>query len=535
MLRGGGDPEFQARIKQLGRDAEARLTVVAADGSVIADSEQNPSRMDNHAGRAEIAMAARQGMGYLARHSRTLGKEMVYLALPVAAQGRTIGFVRTSFSASVVDRRVSSVTQVIMIGAAFAATVALLLGLYFTRRVTSRLQAMRSVANSIVAGDHSQRVQEESADEIGDLARAFNVMAGQMEGRIGRIIEERNTVEAILGSMIEGVVAVDIDQVVIHMNEVAGEILGVDRQSVISRRVSDVARVREVSGNLSSCLQGRVTARTQIAVQRGEEECQLDVSTAPLYRADGATAGAVVVFQDVSEMRRLENVRQDFVANASHELKTPIAAIQGFLDTLVEDPEMSDDMRVKFLERASRQSDRLALLVTDLLRLSRVETSDDAAPSERIDLRSTARRSVSQLGNVAGEKRVRLSVALDDNEVPVMADPASLNLIVDNLVDNAIKYTGSGGFVVVRVHARGGEAVLEVKDDGIGIAQEDQARVFERFYRVDKARSREIGGTGLGLAIAKHACGLMGGQLTVESEPGVGSSFRVSLPLVGDA
>jgi len=531
-LNGAPSPGLQQTMQRLGRETNTRLTVIASDGRVLADSHEDPSRMDNHANREEVAKAAAEGVGFSTRFSNTVKREMKYCALSVSQTNGDTGFVRASLSLSVIDERLSRVRGLVLLGAAIAALVALMLGVAFARRVTSRLGSMTEVAQMIAAGDYSRRVLLHShEDEIGKLATAFNSMAEQMQGQIDRITQDRNTVEAILGSMVEGVVAVDRHEVVLHMNAVAGDILDVDAAAVIGRRIWEAVRVNEVARALSACLSGEQVHGAQSRIMRGEEESVLDIRASPLTDGDGQLTGALVVFHDVTEMHRLELVRSEFVVNASHELKTPITAIRGFLDSLVEDRDMPVETRERFLRRASLQADRLSLLVTDLLRLSRFEAGVEVGPPARLDLRDVIRKSVAELQSVAAKKNIQLTAELGDDSLTVVGDEAALGLIVDNLIDNAIKYTPEGGHVDVRAEARDGSVLLEVADDGIGIDQANQDRIFERFYRVDKARSREAGGTGLGLAIAKHACSALKGELAVESELGAGSTFRVRLPL----
>jgi two-component system phosphate regulon sensor histidine kinase PhoR len=534
VLGGGRDAQFLKRIQRLGAEIDTRLTVIARDGVVLADSEEDPARMNNHANREELRIAANQGLGFSTRYSNTVEREMMYLAMPVehAVNGEVVrlGFVRASLSLSVIDEHLFRVRSLVLFGAGIAALVALLLGLFFARRVTSRIEAITAVAEAMAGGDYSRRVFMHSQDEIGKLATAYNSMAQQMQDRVDTITNDRNKVQAILRSMVEGVIAVDRDELVLHMNAVAGDILGVDPNEVLGKRIWETVRVNEIAKSLGSSLAGQRVYRTQSRIMRADEECLLDIRASSLTDGDGVVTGAVVLFHDVTEMRRLELVRREFVDNASHELKTPITAIRGFLDTLVDDADMPREIREKFLRRASSQADRLALLVTDLLRLSRFEAGGSSESAERIDLRDVVRKSVAELQLVAADKAIKLTACLGDEAIVVIADRATVELVTDNLVDNAIKYTGDGGRIEVRTTLRDGEAFLEVEDNGVGIDAEHQDRIFERFYRVDKARSREVGGTGLGLAIAKHACGVLGGDLSVKSEPGVGSTFLVRLP-----
>ena len=534
-LLGQRDAKFQEQIQRLGEKTHTRLTVIARDGLVLADSEEIPARMNNHANREEILIAAEKGTGLVNRYSNTVEREMMYLALRVddasTGQAMQIGFVRASLPLDIIGERLSRVRSLVLLGAGVAGFVALLLGLFLAHRVTSRLESITSVAEAMAEGDYSRRVFMNSPDEIGKLATAYNSMAEQMQVRIDMITEDRNKVQTILRSIVEGVIAVDRDELVVHINAVAGNLLGLDPSEVRGKRLWETVRVNEVAKALISSLAGEKIFRTQSRIMHGTDECLLEISASPLTDAEDEITGAVVVLHDVTEIRRLELVRREFVVNASHELKTPITAIRGFLDSLVDDTDMPHETRQKFLRRAASQANRLALLVTDLLRLSRFESGEQAESSEQLDLHNIVSASVAELQQTAEDKAIKLTATLDQNPAIVIANNATLRLVVDNLIDNAIKYTGTDGDVEVRTSQINGEVILKVTDNGVGIDPMHQDRIFERFYRVDKARSREVGGTGLGLAIAKHACGILGGELTVESQPGVGSTFRLRLSL----
>jgi two-component system phosphate regulon sensor histidine kinase PhoR len=272
---------------------------------------------------------------------------------------------------------------------------------------------------------------------------------------------------------------------------------------------------------------------------RGGDGPAIEMHAGPLTGGRGEVVGAVLVLNDVSELRRLEAIRRDFVANVSHELKTPLTAIRGLVETILDDPEMPVDVRQRFLERIEEQTQRLSTLVTDLLTLSRLESESSRREREVVDFRGVVDSSVRRLRGVAEGKGIHLETAFDGDALWVLGDEEQLRQMVDNLVDNAVKYTPEGGRVAVRLRAATEEGtgqtecLLEVDDTGIGIEPRHQERIFERFYRVDKARSRELGGTGLGLSIVKHIAKDTGGSVSLESRPGLGSTFRVRLPLAG--
>jgi two-component system phosphate regulon sensor histidine kinase PhoR len=317
----------------------------------------------------------------------------------------------------------------------------------------------------------------------------------------------------------------------VHINAAAGRILDVVPETSVERLIWEVTRVRRVSEAIEQVLEGAREVTGELRLQVDSQDRIVQLHGAPLRNGHGDLVGAVLVLHDVTELQRLETVRRDFVANVSHELKTPITAIRGLIDTIVTDEEMPEETRERFLTRIQRQSERLSLLVTDLLTLARLESAEALLEAAPLDLRDIVRSSAANFRASAEERQVSVRVDVPDEPVRIQGDGDALTLLTNNLVDNALKYTPAGGDVQLRLHAADGLAVLDVRDTGIGIAPEHHDRIFERFYRVDKARSRELGGTGLGLSIVKHVCRGHGGSVVVESAPARGSTFRVSLPL----
>jgi len=515
-------------VVRLGADTGTRFTVIDADGTVLADSDEDPATMENHAGRPEVRAAASGEPGVATRYSTTRDIRMMYLAVR-SADGRR--FVRAALPLAAIDEREGRLRRNAALGAAVAAAVALLLGLPFGRQFSVPLVKMSQAARSIAAGDYRRRLEIRRDDEIGTLAHSFNVMAGTLQERIETLTGERNRLLTVLGSMVEGVVAVDVAGRVIHMNEPAGETLGADPEAARGRALGSITRVHEIAEAIRETLASGVERSREIALPGPEGERILEIHSAPIRDAVGESAGAVVVLHDVTELRRLEGVRRDFVANVSHELKTPLTVVRGIVETLVGDAAMPDETRQRFLERARVQSDRLSSIVTDLLALARIESRPDALEREPVDLRAPAREALRALGPAAESRGVSLEGELPDEPVMALADRSSIRLAVDNLLDNAVKYTPRGGRVRLALRQAGGSGIVEVRDTGIGIEERDWERVFERFYRVDRARSRELGGTGLGLSIVRNVAVAHGGWAECESVPGEGSTFRLRIPL----
>lgn len=519
-------------LDRLNRDYDGRITLLETDGTVIADTHHDAAEMDNHGTRPEVIQAAREGFGEARRFSDTVNANMLYVALPVPGpDGATVGFVRTSLPLSAVRSEIDKARMSILVAAAIAAVLALLGGLWFARRITGPLRAMTSAARSISEGRYSQRMPMSSTDEIGTLSNAFSRMATNLRQHVADIEANRKKILAILGAMKEGVIAVDQEGRIVHMNTAAAGMVGVDVETCLGNPIADVIRVQEVVEALRRTLHLRLGIEGELRLPGVLNDQVFELRSSVLLDSDRDLAGAVVVLHDASELRRLEGVRQDFVSNVSHELKTPVAAIRGLVESILDDPEMESGTRTQFLHRVTQQCMRLTALVTDLLSLSAAEDRRSLDRAQVIDLRDPLRGSVNSHLPALEAKELQLEVDLEEAVLPVRADPETLRQIYDNLISNAIRYTPAGGRLWVRAREAGPDALVEVEDTGIGIEPRHQERIFERFYRVDKARSRELGGTGLGMAIVKHLVLALDGEISLESTPGEGSCFRVRLPL----
>lgn len=525
------DSAFQHRVWALGSRADTRLTVIGADGRVLADSREEPARMVNQRTRPEIIQAMAKGVGVATLAAGAAERDAMYVAVPVMKNGAVAGFVRVSKPLVVVEERRGTLRGLVVAGTVVAVVAALLIGFLFARGFTRPLLGMAASARAVARGDFNQPVRINRRDEIGDLATALNAMTDRLKSQIETITADRNMTLAILASMAEGVVAVDREEYVVHINSAAEAILGVEASNARGKRIWELTRVIEVSEALADAMKGnRVrVAEARIATPRKDQVIQL--IGAPLRDANDALVGAIVVLHDVSDLRQLESVRRDFVANISHELKTPLAAIRGLVETLIDDRDMDHPTHDRFVEKIRDQSMRLSSIVSDLLTLSRLESDQGGVQFERLDLREAVAESYRAQVHVAETKRVDMGASVSDRPVVIEGDGEALRELVDNLLSNAIKYTPEGGRVDVRLGVEGAHAVLSVEDTGIGIAPDDQGRVFERFYRVDKARSRQLGGTGLGLSIVKHVALAHGGNISLKSAPGRGSTFRVQIPL----
>jgi two-component system phosphate regulon sensor histidine kinase PhoR len=504
----------------------ARVTVVTADGRVLADSQHDPDMMENHADRPEIRNAFEMGQGRAVRYSETLKRDLLYVAiLHRPRQGRPL-----------VLRFASPVTEINTALAAFrrrlwAASFVLLLAasgvaLYVSRGFSGRIAQMKEFARRVAAGDFRPVTVEREGDELSELALALNETAARLNETIRSLTEERNRSAAILDSMVEGVAVISSDERVAFGNRAFCRSIGTDEAALQKRPLLEVVRQTELVALIRRALATNTVMTSEIGI--GPERQRIfGVTVAPI-EADGST-GLVLVLHDISELRRLERVRQDFVANVSHEFKTPLTAIQGFAETLLTGALEDAQNRRRFLEIIRKHATSLSRLTDDLLKLSQIEAGKLELDVRRLDVAHLVEPCLETTGLKARQKELSLSSYVPPDLPHIRGDIIRLREVLQNLLDNAVQYTPAGGQITLCAAALGDRVVISVRDTGIGIPKADQERIFERFYRVDPARSREVGGTGLGLSIAKHLVEAHGGRIEVESEVGRGSTFSVFL------
>jgi two-component system phosphate regulon sensor histidine kinase PhoR len=520
--------QIQQTVEQIGRRIDTRITLLTKAGVVIADSEFSPEEMDNHLYRPEIIAANKSTIGQSQRYSRTLQKPMLYLAVSAMASNSNLGYIRTALSTERIDEEINYLRRVIIIAASLTGLIALFIGYWLAMSFARPLRQMTLIAKNYAHGRYQLRIPSHRRDEIGDLARSLNQMADISAQRFDIIKTERDQLSTILKSMNEGVITVTSEGLISHVNAAACRMLRTSGERCLGQALKDI----DGSNNLD---QAFVQCRKQQASV--ERTIQLDGYTfARHYRLhvtllkQSYQADAILVLQDITDVQRIDKMRADFVANASHELKTPITAIRGFAETLIEDETIEHAMKQRFIRKIHGQSIRLSDLVSDLLALSRLE-SNDKAFNTQVDLQQIVQRVCANLQAVAQNHKVVLELEVRDGPMMLLGDDNALGQMATNLIDNAIKYTTEMGTVTVTIKAEGAMAVLTVKDDGLGIDETDQERIFERFYRVDKARSQSLGGTGLGLAIVKHIVQNHKGRLQLKSKLHHGSTFTVKIPL----
>jgi two-component system phosphate regulon sensor histidine kinase PhoR len=509
--------------------------LITTDGRVVADSEvpvADLGMVENHAGRPEVAAALAGHVGHHLRRSATIDAPLLYVAVPLTEGGSVRGVLRLALPLSVVTSSYTEVHRVMLGGAAVALVVALGIGLFVASRVTRPVVEMEAIARRMSEGDFTARAPTRSPDEIGRLGRALNVMSASLRGKIEDLEHERARISAMLDGMVEGVVAVDAHDQIVAMNEPARALFDVRTGRGEHKPLLEVIRNADVHALLGRAriAEGRAGARRELRVP-GAPPRTVQASAVPVDLGHG-DIGVVMVLHDVTELRRLETVRTEFVANVSHELRTPLTAIHGYLETLLGGglDEPADARR--FLEIVFRHTERLGRLLDDLTDLSDIELGRIHLQLGSVAVGDVVESVVAIMRPRAETRGVTLAAALPSDLPEVTADHDRLEQILINLVDNAVKYTDAGGRVTVSARPVGAVVEIAVADTGVGIPPADLPRITERFYRVDKARSRELGGTGLGLAIVKHLVSAHGGELTIESEPGRGTTVRVGLPIV---
>ena len=527
--RPGAAQDFAIRVA---RSTGARVTLIAPDGRVIGESERGAAdlaSMENHARRPEVRAALEGRTGRDLRRSATVEAPLLYVATPVREGGGPVGVLRLALPLSAVTASYESLHQVMLVGGGVALLVALCIGLFVAGRVTRPVVEMQSIARQMSEGSFLVRAPTRSTDEIGTLGRSLNVMAGRLREKIEDLEREQAKTTAILDAMVEGVIAVDGQEHILLMNERARAMFGLGSARGEGKPFLEVIRNADLHEIFRGV--GEASPVSREVVLTSPAPRILGINAVRLGLA-GDRTGVVMVLHDVTALRQLERVRTEFVANVSHELRTPLTAIQGYLETLLSGALEERENARRFLEIVLRHSERLGRLLNDLTDLSNIELGKVTLRRESVRVAEVVASVLAIIGPRAAQTRVAVTANILAALPAVSADRDRLVQVLINLVDNAVKYTPEGGSVTVTAHDVGdGTIEVAVADTGIGIPPADLPRITERFYRVDKARSRELGGTGLGLAIVKHLVVAHGGELRIESEPERGTTVRFTLPL----
>jgi two-component system phosphate regulon sensor histidine kinase PhoR len=524
--------QIDSLCRMYGAKSPTRFTLVLPGGKVIADSDKDPELMDNHDNRPEIIQALNGYAGTSIRYSNTLDTELIYVAQPLFHHDKIIGVLRTSVPLMPIENTLSAFqTRIILAG--FIITIIIgLISLIISRRINQPLEQMRQGVEKFARGDLSYRLTTPGSKEISRLTTALNQMAVQLNEKITTIVEQKNEQQAVLESMVEGVLAVDTDGRLINLNRAAADLFQIHASESTGKHIYEIINFRSLVNLIKRTLNETSPIEEELTLKR-DGLLYLQVHGAVLKNASNEVIGAVIVLNNVTRLRRLEKVRRDFVANVSHEIRTPLTTIKGFSETLL-DGAIDDSKAARgFLKIISKQSDRLNAIIEDLLILARLEQEDESdrvkIALNQVPLKKVVKSAIKVCQLAALQKEVKINFKSNGNLKPTI-NPDLIEQAIVNLLDNAIKFSPNGSEVKIETIKSNGSIQLSVSDKGTGIPKKHLPRLFERFYRVDKARSREQGGTGLGLAIVKHITQVHNGEVVVESKPGKGTKFSIILP-----
>jgi two-component system phosphate regulon sensor histidine kinase PhoR len=521
-------PQLEDWASQASERARARVTIVDPKGVALADSHHDPESMENHADRLEIIAAHQNldGVGSSIRHSATINQDLCYTAIQLTYHDQPGYILRLAVSLDDVDSSIGALRWRILWASIYAALVALIFAYFFSKSFTQRIARLRVFAEGLVDAHFSQAPLPDADDELGALGRSLSTTAVQLRNLVDRLSVESVQREAILSSMVEGVLAVDSNLRITFANASFARVVGASNPIPAGKPLVEVVRAPELREVLTRVLTSGESVRRRMQLHAAERI--FEVQAAPL--TSGAARGAIAILHDVTELERLERIRRDFVANVSHELRTPLTAIRGYAETLLEGALEDQENNRRFLEIIKAHAIRLNNISSDLLTLSELEAGKARPEPEVVAVRAAVESAVRTLESEAQLRGVAM-VCGRVVDAKVLGDRLQIEQAVVNLLDNAVKFNRPAGEVLLEVTRAGeGRIKITITDTGIGIPHEDLPRIFERFYRVDKARSREVGGTGLGLSIVKHIIERMNGSVSVESQLGKGSTFTLLLP-----
>lgn len=536
-------PQLQAAVRDLSARAFARVTVMTPDGRVLADSAVSDSglaTLENQRDRPEMQQAVATGRGTDLHASHPTGERTLYLAVGLsgANQATPTVFLRLGLPMTTFDRDVAKLHRDLAVAFGIAFLIAIPLSVWLAHSITKPLSEIAIAAQGLAKGDHTVRIRTGSRDEVGLLADTLNHMTDQLRTKIDELSEDRSQLLAMLTSMVEGVMVLDRRGRVLQINPALERMFDVTRAEARGHPCSDVFRHPQLDKLVSTVLTKRMGDEDEILLHPSGRRLHIEASVTESDRENDASV--VLVFHDMTELRRLEIIRKDFVANVSHELRTPLTSIKGYIEALLDGAKDDPETSTQFLDIILKQSDRLNLILEDLLQLSKIESGQVQFKREPLHIPSVIERTLAMIRPLADKKGHRLVSFVEDHLPAVLGDEDRLIQVLSNLLDNAVKYTPEKGTITVAAHpvsddpeqpAIATAVELSVTDSGLGIPEMDRPRVFERFYRVDKARSRELGGTGLGLAIVRHIVEGLGGRVWVEANAPTGSRFVVRLPV----
>lgn len=522
------DENIEDLIKDLGKDFGFRITLVDMRGNVVADSKKPSDQMENHRKRPEIQEALQGKVGKIIRYSPSIKTKMMYVAVPISIDQNTNSILRLSLPLSDIKSLSQFIWGITISSTLIGLLIAFILSSILSARLTEPLKDMAIAAKEIAHGNYDRKITlPVSQDEIRILAYSFNCMSANLKATIDKLIDGKQKTEAVLESMTDSLIAVNQECNLIMINPAAEQLFNVNRNDVIGKHLLEVIRNHELYNSINKTLDTGDIIYKEIKIPTCKQKI-FKVHIAPIIKRKNS--GAVAVLRDITELRKLEKIRTEFVANVSHELKTPLTSIAGFVETLLDGAYKNEKYCAYFLDIIKEETDRMTRLINDLLYFSRIETSKEIVQKHKVDISEIVSKAIGILQTSINEKQHKITIDIPKNLDPIISEKDSILQILINLIGNAIKYTPPHGKIKIQVRDDDKNIYISIIDNGIGMSDKVQARIFERFYRVDKARSNKISGSGLGLAVVKHLTKRLGGQITVTSKLGKGSAFTVKLP-----
>ena len=525
------DDEIRKDASILSKQTHARITLVDTAGRVTFDSETNIKDMDNHLNRPEIQEARLKGSGKAIRYSRTLKVEMLYVALPLYDKAEIKGYIRLAHPLSEVAASVSGIKDTVFLVILLIVMLSMLIAMGFSMKLISPIWDMEEFTEKIKSGNVSGTLMVKSQDEIGRLEKNINEMVSQLQKRIKAADEEKETLQSAFASMVEGVVVLGKDNRIEVLNVGMKEMIGPQYEDAAGKTVLEAFRNIDLQDALEQLHHTGQAVVREITLSN-ENPIILEVTVSPIKSPAGGEEKTIMVFHDVTRLKKLERIRADFVANVTHEIKTPLTAIIGFAETLLQGDFGNREEAIKFLQTIHSNAQRLNRLVDDLLTLSNIELGETKLYWQMVNLDDVIENALTIIKSKSDEKKIGIIKEIPSLLPPLRADRDKLSQILLNIIDNAVKYTPEGGQITIKASQdEEGYVAVCISDTGIGIPKSEISRLGERFYRVDKTRSREVGGTGLGLSIVKHLVKAHNGKMDIESSPGQGTTVSLHFPV----
>ncbi|PKR86205.1 two-component system histidine kinase PnpS [Heyndrickxia camelliae] len=521
---------LQNSVERFYAKNQPRITIIDTSGRVLADSEDDPSKMDNHSNRPEFknVVNLHKKMGESVRYSHTLGYNMMYVAIPIQQNNKLIGVVRSAYTLGKIEQAI--VKLWVSLGLTMGVTLILssVIGIKLAKGISRPIEEIIHVARNLSENNYKSRVRLKTTGEIRELSHAINVLAISLQKQMNEIHENQQKLTGVLTNMVSGVMLIHPNRRIALVNPAMEQIIGTKASELTGKLHIEAGKHFGLSQLIERCLEQGVKIHEEVSIYYPKERI-LDAHFAPLLGVNGDINGVITVLHDITDIRRLEKMRSEFVANVSHELKTPVTSLKGFAETLLDGAMYDEELCRSFLQIIYDESDRLHRLIADILHLSKIEQHQLPLHPEVLNIINVINETVQTLQEEVNKKKINIKLP-DYNELYMEAEKDRIRQIILNLVANAITYTPEHGIIEINVEDLDSKVMLSVKDTGIGIAEKDLPRIFERFYRVDKARSRNSGGTGLGLAIVKHLVESHHGVIEVQSQEGKGTQFTIILP-----